>query len=109
MAEAHDKLVTKFRAELLRKKLTINRRSPFVDYLPDVYAVKGKLEVIAEIEDEKSLEWGHTSDQLLKIHRYVGKSKNRRGFLVVPRDCTTEAAFLLESLFGDRRIAVRGL
>ena len=109
MAEEHDKLVATFVRTLLRRKYKLLRRAPFVDYRPDVFAAKGKKQLFAEIEIERTLHSDHTLGQLLIMHEYVVRSKHRIGFLVVPRRATSQASLLLASLFGDGKIKVQGL
>jgi hypothetical protein len=104
MAERHDRLLAKYRARLVRESYKIERRSPFVDYRPDIFGVKGKTKVFVEVEIDQTLHSDHTLGQLETMHRYLEKSKNYHGVLLVPRPCIAQASFLVDSVFGDGRI-----
>jgi len=109
MAEKHDNLVAKYRGNLLRNGYNITKRSPFVDYRPDLCAVKKKEKLFAEIEIDQTLHSDHTLGQLISMYRYVRKSKNYNGVLVVPNNILPEARFLVQSVFGDINVRVIGM
>lgn len=109
MGDKHEKLVSRYRQKLINKGYTINRKSPFVDYRPDIFASKSKEKVFVEVEIEKSIHNDHTLNQLENMHGYIKKSKRYKGFLVVPRRVKKEAILLVESVFGDSKIGVVGL
>jgi len=109
MAEKHDNLVAKYRGNLLRKGYNITKRSPFVDYRPDLCAVKKREKLFAEIEIDKTLYNDHTLSQLVTMHRYVRKSKYYKGVLVVPNSIFEEGRFLVQSIFGDVKVRVIGM
>ena len=109
MAEKHERLVSKYRRKLVDKGYRINRKSPFVDYRPDIFASKNKEKIFIEVEIEQSLHNDHTLHQLENMHGYVKKSKNYNGKLVVPSKVKKQAIFLVESVFDDSKIKVIGL
>ena len=109
MAEKHDRLVARYRGKLLRQGYRIERRSPFVDYRPDIFATRRRLRLFVEAEIEATLHGDHALRQLEIMHRYLIANRNSRGILLVPRRAKREAAFLLESVFGDGRIGVGAL
>ena len=80
-----------------------------MDYRPDVCAERDKEKVFAEIEIEKTLHSDHTLGQLSSMYKYVKKSRNYKGLLVVPRRVVDEAKFLIELVFGDQKIRVEGM
>jgi hypothetical protein len=105
MAEKHDRMLAHYRARLVRRGYKIRGRSPFVDYRPDIYASKGTSDLFVEGEIEATLQSHHTLEQLEIMHGYLG-SNRRRGVLLVPRAVAKEARFLIDSVFGDKRIRV---
>jgi hypothetical protein len=109
MAEKHERMLAHYRARLVRRGYKIKGRSPFVDYRPDIYATKGALDVFVEGEIEATLQSNHTLKQLEIMHTYVAQKGQRRGVLLVPRGVADDARFLIESVFGDRRIRVDSL
>jgi len=106
MAERHDRMLAHYRARLLRRGYKIKGRSPFVDYRPDIYATKGGSNLFVEAEIEATLDSGHTLEQLEIMHSYVAHKSRCRGVLLVPRRVANKARFLIDSVFGDRRIRV---
>jgi hypothetical protein len=109
MAEKHEQLVSKYRARLIRKKYKIEKKSPFVDYRPDIYASQKASVIVVEVEIESTLDSGHTLDQLGTMHKYVRKNKQFCGVLVVPKSARKRADFLIEAVFGDDKIKVEGI
>lgn len=109
MAEKHDRLVAHYRALLVRRGYRIQGRSPFVDYRPDIYASKRTHKLFVEAEIEATLHSNHTLEQLETMHSYVVRNGKCRGVLLVPHTVVREARFLLESVFGDRRLRVDSL
>ncbi len=109
MSEKHDHLVANYKSKLLNMGYSITKKSPFVDYRPDVCAVKKNKKLFAEVELDKSLHNDHTLGQLNSMHKYVRKSKSFSGALVVPKFVVNEARLLIESVFGDNKIKVVGL
>jgi len=109
VAEKHDALVARFRERLIRKKYDVHLKNPFVDYRPDICAVKKRQKLFVEVEIESTLQGDHTLHQLKTMHKYLIKSRNHRGLLVVPKSVTREAKFLIRILFDDERISVVGL
>ncbi len=109
MAEKHEQMVSRYRKRLLRKKYRIERRSPFVDYRPDIYATRGRHRLIVEVEIEKTLHGDHTLHQLQKMYRYLISNRRTEGVLLVPRPVKGEASFLVDSVFGDNKIKVDAL
>ena len=109
MAEKHEYLVARFRARLRKSGYHIEARSPFVDYRPDVHAVRGLRRIFAEVEIDGTLYGEHTRRQLGIMYRYLVKSKRNYGALVVPRSLKREATFLVRQVFGDRKIRVEAL
>jgi hypothetical protein len=106
MAEKHDRMLAHYRAKLANRGYKIMGRSPFVDYRPDIYAKKSGTMLFVEVEIESTIENQHTLEQLEKMYIYVSGSGQRRGILLVPRGAAKKARFLIDSLFGDRRISV---
>ncbi len=106
MAEKHERLVAHYRARLARQGFKIEGRSPFVDYRPDIYATKRASKLFVEAEIEATLHSEHTLKQLGIMYEYASRRANWRGVLLVPRDLSRQAQFLLDSVFGDRRIRV---
>lgn len=106
MAEKHDRMLAHYRARLLRRGYKVRNRSPFVDYRPDIYATKRMLSLFVEGEIEATLYSNHTLEQLEIMYSYVACNRRRRGVLLVPRVIAEEARFLIDSVFGDRRIRV---
>ncbi len=109
MAEKHDTLLAHYRAKLVQRHFRIESKSPFPDYRPDIWATKGQRKVFVEVEIETTLYGDHTLRQLNEMHRYLTADHNAKGVLVVPRPIRSEAAFLLDSVFGDGRIQAKGL
>ncbi len=109
MAEKHEEMVSKYRKRLIRKNFRIERRSPFVDYRPDICASRGRRRVFVEIEIEGTIHGEHTLQQLQIMHRYLKSNRTTQGILVVPRIIKYQATFLLESVFGDNKIKVHAL
>jgi len=109
MADKHEELVSKFRDQLRKKKYLISKKSPLVDYRPDIYAKKNKEEIFAEIEIDQSIYNDHTLGQLSIMYNYVKKNKNYKGFLVIPKEAKKQALFLISSIFDDDRIKVVAL
>lgn len=109
MAEKHDALVSKYKNILQRKKYLTNKKSNFVDYRPDLYAVKNKEEILVEAEIESSIQNEHTLTQLELMYQYLSRKKTRKGILLVPKKSIKEAEFLIYSVFGDKKIEVVGL
>jgi hypothetical protein len=109
MAEKHDELVSRFRIKLIRKGYKIDKRSPFVDYRPDISASKNNEKIFVEVEINQTLYSDHTSGQLEIMYRYVRKNKNYKGLLIVPKSAQKEAEFLVDSIFGDDKIRIVGL
>jgi hypothetical protein len=109
MAEKHDRMLAHYRARLIRRGYKVKGRSPFVDYRPDIYATKRALNVFVEGEIEATLHSNHTLEQLEIMYSYVAHKSWCRGVLLVPRGIANEARFLIESVFGDRRIRVDSL
>jgi len=109
MAEKHDALINKYRNILIKKGYRTNKKSSFVDYRPDLYAVRGKEELIVEAEIESTIQNEHTLDQLELMYQYLNTKNTRKGLLLVPKRCIEEADFLIRSVFGDKKISVVGL
>lgn len=109
MAEKHEQMVSKYRKRLVRKKYRIQKRSPFVDYRPDIYATKGRLRLFVEVEIERTLHGDHTLHQLQIMYRYLKSNRTTQGVLLVPRTVKGEAVFLVDSVFGDNKIKVDAL
>jgi hypothetical protein len=109
MGDKHEKLVSKYRQKLINKGYSIIKKSPFVDYRPDIFASKNKEKIFVEVEVEKSIHNDHTLNQLENMHGYVRKSRQYKGLLVVPKKAMREASLLVESVFGDNRIKIVGL
>lgn len=109
MAEKHDYLVIQYKGKLLKMGYSITKKSPFVDYRPDVCAVRKNEKLFAEVELDKSLHYDHTLDQLNSMHKYVRRNRSFTGALVVPKFVVAEAKLLIESVFGDNKIKVVGL
>jgi len=61
--------------------------------------------LFVEGEIEATLQSHHTLEQLEIMHAYLSNRK-RRGVLLVPRTVAKEARFLIDSVFGDKRISV---
>jgi|SRR5580698_5735532 hypothetical protein len=106
MAEKHDRMLAHYRARLANRGFKIMGRSPFVDYRPDIYATKRAAMLFVEVEIESTFENPHTLEQLEKMYDYVSGNGRRKGVLLVPRSVVKKARFLIDSLFGDRRISV---
>jgi hypothetical protein len=106
MAEKHDRLLAKYRTKLVRKGYTIENRSPFVDYRPDIYGSKNGEKRFVEVETESTLHSEHTLGQLEKMYIYLEKNKKYNGVLVVPKSKEKEAVFLIKSVFGNKKIIV---
>ena len=106
MAEKHDALVSAYRVKLVRKGYRIEKRSPFVDYRPDIYATRRRRRLFVEAEIEATLHSDHTLNQLLIMYEYLRKSKHYLGVLVVPCRALAQACLLVESTFGDSRIKI---
>jgi hypothetical protein len=109
MAEKHDRLESRYRRKLINKKYKINKKAPFVDYRPDIYASKNKEKIFVEVEIEQTLHNDHTLSQLDKMYRYIKRRKIWHGVLVVPKKAKQEAIFLIEVVYGDDKIKVVGL
>jgi len=109
MAEKHDRLLAHYRARLANRRYRIESKSPFPDYRPDIWATKGRRKIFVEVEIETTLYGNHTLEQLIHMHSYLIADHRASGVLVVPRLIKGEAAFLLDSVFGDRRIRAEGL
>ena len=109
MAEKHDILESKYKRVLLNKGYTLLKKSPFVDYRPDINAKKNKKKLFVEVELEKTLHNDHTLKQLSIMYEYVKRSSNNEGVLVVPKSAESQAKFLLLSIFGDHKIQVKGM
>lgn len=109
MAEKHDNLLSKYRSKLLKKGYKINKSSPFVDYRPDIFASKNQQKIFVEVEIEQTLHSDHTLSQLDNMYAYIKKSKKYNGILLVPKKVKSEAIFLINSVFGDKKIGVVGL
>lgn len=108
MAEKHDLLVSKFRGYLSNQGCKIIKKGPFVDYRPDIFAMKGDNKIFVEAELNQTLYSDHTLDQLTKMYEYLRKSKKYHGILVIPKKYVSEAILLIESVFGDNKIRVKG-
>lgn len=109
MAEKHDRMVAQYRKSLARKKYKIEKRSPFVDYRPDISATKRGTKLFVEVEIESTLNSDHTLGQLSIMHDYLRRSKKHRGTLVVPKGVRRLGVLLIHAVFGDGRIEVVGI
>lgn len=90
----------------MKKGYRIERRSPFVDYRPDIYATRQRERVFVEAEIEATLHSDHTLGQLVTMYTYLRKNRNYCGVLVVPRKALAQANLLVDSTFGDTRIRI---
>ncbi len=106
MAEKHDHIESQHRRRLLREGYRIQRKSPFVDYRPDIFAEKNGVKVFCEVELGETLNSEHTRKQLEIMHLYLRKNRHCQGFLIVPKRERGQALFLVESIFGDDLIRV---
>jgi len=109
VAEQHDALLARYRTSLRRKGYVVTR-DPFHKYKPDIYAVKGVMELIVEVEICSTFDSDHTMNQLGLLYDYIAHKRTARGTLVVPRSCKMLAAFMLYARFGaPKRITIVGL
>jgi hypothetical protein len=96
-------MVVRYRKKLRAAKYTIEGRSPFVDYRPDIYATKNNSKLFVEVEIEQTLKSEHTLGQLEKMQKYTAKSKHYHGIVVVPASIKRFAQFMIRTIFeGDR-------
>jgi hypothetical protein len=110
VGHVHTQLESRYRAKLIREGWS-PKKDPFFRYKPDIYATKGKVELVVEVEICSSFDTEHTMDQLTFLYDYAVQERRCRGILVVPESCCRSAEIMMFSRFGRKaaRIPVVGL